>query len=116
MKKIQCQPQLSEMVPPRIGPRIGATMVVIAQMPVACACFSFGKMLSSRVWLIGIKGPPHSPCPMRKATSEPRLQAIPHSRENDAEPGHAESEHADASPNRRASQPVKGTQIASATA
>src|SRR4029079_16613256 len=86
MKKIQCQPQLSEMVPPRIGPRIGATIVVIAQIPVACACFSLGKMLSSNVWLIGINGPPHRPWPLRNAPSEPSDQAIPHSIENMPKP------------------------------
>ena len=82
MKKIQCQPQLSEIVPPRMGPKIGATIVVIAQIPVACACFSLGKMRRSKVWLIGISGPPHNPCPIRNATREPRLHAIPHSKEN----------------------------------
>ena len=49
MKKIQCQPQLSEMVPPRIGPKIGAVSVVIAQIPIVIACLSLGKTRSSRV-------------------------------------------------------------------
>ena len=35
IKKIQCQDQLSLIVPPKIGPKIGATTVVIAHMPMA---------------------------------------------------------------------------------
>ena len=115
MKKIQCQPQLSLITPPRIGPRIGATIVVIAQTPVAAACFSLGKMRSSRVWLIGISGPPHRPWPMRKAISEPRLHARPQRNEKMPKPI-IPTTNTRTVPKRRASQPVSGTQIASATA
>ena len=35
IKKIQCQDKLSLIEPPKIGPRIGPTTVVIAHMPMA---------------------------------------------------------------------------------
>ncbi|SSQ43663.1 Uncharacterised protein [Acinetobacter baumannii] len=40
IKKIQCQDRLSLIRPPKIGPKIGPTTVVIAHRPIACACFS----------------------------------------------------------------------------
>src|SRR3546814_6073428 len=49
MKKIHGQLQLSLMTPPRIGPRIGAVVVVIAQMARPIPAFSLGKMRSSRI-------------------------------------------------------------------
>ena len=35
IKKIQCQDKLSLIEPPKIGPRIGPTTVVMAHMPIA---------------------------------------------------------------------------------
>ena len=49
IKKIQCQDMLSLMVPPKIGPRIGPTTVVIAHMPIAWDCFSGGKIRISNI-------------------------------------------------------------------
>ena len=115
MKKIQCQDQLSLIVPPRIGPRIGAITVVIAHRPMACPCCSLGKMRINKVWLSGMSGPPHRPCPIRKATSMPRLVERPHKVENTPKPI-MPTVKVRTVPNRPASQPVSGTQIASATA
>ena len=49
IKKIQCQDQLSLIEPPKIGPKMGPTTVVIAHMPMAWDCFSGGKIRISKV-------------------------------------------------------------------
>jgi hypothetical protein len=36
-----CQDRLSLIRPPKIGPKIGPTTVVMAHRPIACACFIF---------------------------------------------------------------------------
>ncbi|MNM63159.1 hypothetical protein D3C81_745180 [compost metagenome] len=115
IKKIQCQDRLSLIRPPKIGPKIGPTTVVIAQRPIACACFSLGKIRMSKVWLSGISGPPHRPCPIRKNTSMPNEFARPHKKEKIVKPIRPKIKTRTV-PKRPASQPVKGTQIASATA
>ena len=54
---------------------------MIDQTPSAVARLSDGKIEISSAWLPGIIGPDTAPCRMRKPTSEPRLQAMPHRNE-----------------------------------
>src|SRR5579872_3544238 len=77
MKKIQRQVVLSEIQPPRIGPQIGATSVVIDQIASARPRRKGGKIESSSACEPGIMGPDTAPCRMRKNSSEGRSQAIP---------------------------------------
>ena len=72
-------------------------------------------MRSSKVCDIGMMGPPHSPWPMRHATSMVSDMDRPHSTEKMPKPIIAQM-NIFTTPNRWASQPVKGTQMASATA
>ncbi len=65
-----------------MGPQIGATRVVMDQMPSAVPRFSGGKIEISSAWLPGIIGPDTPPCRTRKKISDGRLQAMPH--RNDA--------------------------------
>src|ERR1700744_6252070 len=81
MKKIQRQDMLSEIQPPRIGPQIGATRVVIDQMARARPRLEGAKMEISRAWDPGIIGPETAPCRMRKASSDGRSQATPQRKE-----------------------------------
>ncbi|KAK0358261.1 hypothetical protein LTR94_036142, partial [Friedmanniomyces endolithicus] len=60
---------------------IGATSVVIDQMPSAVARFCGGKIEISSAWLPGIIGPDTAPWRTRKAISELRLHATPHRNE-----------------------------------
>ena len=64
-----------------MGPQIGATRVVIDQMPSAVPRLLAGKMEISSAWLPGIMGPETPPCSTRKKISDGRLQARPHSSE-----------------------------------
>ena len=89
--------------------------MVIAQITVASVAFSLGKMRIRRVWLIGISGPPASPCPTRNATRAASESAVPQRKEKRPKPI-IPATNTLTSPKRRASQPVSGTQIASATA
>jgi hypothetical protein len=114
-RKIQCHVKLSLIQPPMIGPMAGPSRVVIAQTPIAAPRLSGGKTRSMRVWDIGMTGAPQIPCPMRQATSMPRVTDIPHSSENSPKPIIARM-NMRTTPNRAASQPVNGTQTASATA
>ena len=88
--------------------------MVIAHAPIAAARRSGGKIRSNSVWVNGISGPPQNPCPMRNATISPSVGASPHSAEKAAKPIIA-AMNTRTVPNRRTSQPVSGTQIASAT-
>src|SRR3546814_13261881 len=76
MKNIHGQVQLSLIVPPRIGPRIGAVVVVIAQIARPIPAFSFGKMRSSNICDSGISGPPASPWSTRNSTSAPDRKSV----------------------------------------
>ena len=78
MKNIHSHPTLSEMVPPRIGPAIGATVVVIAQMIIATDAFSGGKMRSSSVIESGMIVPPANPSSTRAPISMPSVLDRPH--------------------------------------
>ena len=114
MKKIQCQLQLSEMEPPKIGPRIGATTTVMLQRPSAMPTFSLGNTRTIRVCDIGMIGPPLSPWKIRNTIRASRLRDSPQSSENSAKPMIAVMNTRTA-PKRAASHPESGTQIASAT-
>src|SRR5271167_1017547 len=81
MKKIHRQVMLSEIQPPRIGPQIGATSVVIDQTANARPRFAGGKIEISRAWEPGIIGPDTAPCRMRNSRSEGRSQAMPQRKE-----------------------------------
>src|SRR5271163_4893807 len=81
MKKIQRQVVLSLIQPPRIGPQIGATSVVIDQIASASPRRNGGKIDSSSACEPGIIGPDTAPCRMRNASSEGRSHAIPHRNE-----------------------------------
>ncbi len=81
MKKIQRQLMLSEIQPPRMGPQIGATRVVIDQMASAKLRLDDGKIEMSSAWEPGIIGPDTAPWRMRKSSSEGRSQAMPHRKE-----------------------------------
>ena len=114
MKKIHDQPMLSQMAPPRIGPAIGATTVVIDHRPMAWPRWLGGKMRMSRVCDIGMIGPPQAPCITRKATSQPNEGAKPQSSEQTPKPIMPMT-NTFTVPNRWESQPVSGTTMASAT-
>jgi len=114
MKKIQCQLKSSEIEPPKIGPRIGATTTVMLHRPSAMPTFSGGKMRTISVCDIGMIGPPLRPWKMRNTISASRLRESPQSRENSAKPRIA-VRNTRTAPKRAASQPESGTQIASAT-
>ena len=60
---------------------IGATSVVIDQMPSAVERLSEGKIEISSAWLPGIIGPDTAPCSTRKTISDGRLHAMPHRNE-----------------------------------
>ena len=115
MKKIHGQLQLSEISPPRIGPRIGAVVVVIAQIASPTPAFSFGKMRSSNICDSGISGPPDRPCRTRNRISASSVRAMPQRKEKMPKPM-IEMMNQRTVPKREASQPVSGTLIASATA
>ena len=98
-----------------IGPIAGPSRVVIAQMPAAAPRFSGGNTRIIRVCDIGISGAPHRPWPIRQATSIPSVTLIPQSSENRPNPAMAKMNSL-TTPTRWESQPVSGTQTASATA
>ena len=98
-----------------IGPMAGPSSVVIAHSPIALGRASGGKMRISRVCDIGMIGPPQIPWPIRQATIMPSVIDIPHSSEKMPKPT-IEKVNIFTTPKRCASQPVSGTQIASATA
>src|SRR5271156_2412973 len=91
MKKIQRQVVLSEIQPPRIGPQIGATSVVMDQIASARPRRKGGKIDSSSACEPGIIGPETPPCRMRNASRDGRSRAMPHRKEaavnNAPEPG-----------------------------
>ncbi len=105
---------MSHSVPPRIGPAIGATTVVIDQSPIAWPRCWTGKTRIISVCDIGMIGPPHRPCITRNATRKPSDGAKPQSAEQMPKPTMPKTKTFTA-PNRPASQPVSGTTIASAT-
>src|SRR5690606_25380511 len=112
MKKIHGQLQLSLITPPRIGPRIGAVVVVIAQMARPTPAFSLGKIRSSRICDRGIKGPPDRPWRTRNRINASSVRDTPHRKEKRPKPA-IEIRNQRTVPKRAASQPVRGTLIAS---
>src|ERR1700743_804290 len=58
MKKIQRQVEWSVMMPPRVGPSTGATMVAIAVMPKAAPRLAGGNVSRVMDCLFGCKAPP----------------------------------------------------------
>ena len=115
MKKIHGQPQLSLSCPPRMGPRIGAVVVVIAQIASPIPAFSFGNIRSNNICESGISGPPDSPCNTRNRTSASSVRDTPQRKEKTPKPTIEIRNHRTV-PKRAASHPVSGTTIASATA
>ena len=113
MKNAQGQPQLSDKIPPSIGPAMGPRMVVMVQSPSAILRFSGGAMRNSRVCDIGIKGPPIKPCRTRNVTSMGMFTDRPHNNEQAPNPNAAVVKTL-TGPKRWASQPVSGTITASA--
>ena len=85
------------------------------QRPMAAWLFSLGKMRSISVWESGIKGPPQKPRNPRNSTSMFMLVAMPQSSEKRPN-SMKQTTNTRMAPNREASQPVSGTEIASATA
>src|SRR6185437_5981864 len=67
-----------------------------------------------RLWESGIMGPAVMPCSTRRNTSDPRFGARPQSSENSANSEVAQMKRR-TSPKLRASQPVRGTAMASVT-
>ena len=94
---------------------IGATKVVIDQMPSAVARFSGGKTEISSAWLPGIIGPDTAPCSTRNTISEGRLHATPHSSDAIVN-STSETQKVRTTPKRRISQPVNGTEMPLETA
>src|SRR5471030_399789 len=78
MKKIQRQDMLSEIQPPRIGPQIGATRVVIDQIARAKPRRAGAKIEISSACEPGIIGPDTAPWRIRKSSKDGRSQATPH--------------------------------------
>jgi len=94
---------------------IGATNVVIDQMPSAVARFCGGKIAIRSAWLPGIMGPDTAPCRIRNRISEGRLQAMPHRKEAMVK-RITETQKVRTTPNRPISHPVSGTATPFATA
>jgi len=61
MKNIHGHDILSDIQPPRMGPQIGATSVVIDQMARAVPRLLGGKIIINSAWLPGIIGPDTAP-------------------------------------------------------
>ncbi|CSA27979.1 Uncharacterised protein [Vibrio cholerae] len=115
MKKMYGQLSWSHNTPPRIGPMIGATSVVIDQIPIAAWLLFLGNIRIIKVCESGIKGPPTKPSNTRNITSVLMLLAKPQS--NEKTPNNRKQvTKTRIEPNREANQPVRGTEIASATA
>ncbi len=64
--------------PPRVGPRIGATMTPIENVAIATPRRAGGKLSIRMAWAIGCRAPPPTPCRTRATMSMPRLVAAPH--------------------------------------
>jgi hypothetical protein len=114
MKKMNGQEKLSQIAPPRIGPSIGATSVVMAHNPMAAGARFFGNIRINKVWDNGIRQPPESPCMTRPNTSISKECENPHKAEKVPNNVMAVVKTLTA-PNRPDSQPVSGTTMASAT-
>ena len=114
MKKIQCHDMLSEISPPRIGPNMGAAVVVAAHRPTAAPRCLGGKITTSSACDSGINGPPAKPCSTRNSTSDSMFCDRPHNSENRPNPA-SDTRNQRTVPNRIASQPASGTEMASAT-
>src|SRR5215472_15370098 len=109
MKKIQRQVVLSLIQPPRIGPQIGATSVVIDQIASARPRLAGLKMEINSACEPGIIGPDTAPCTTRKISSDGKSQATPH--RNDATVNSAtDAAKVVTRPKRPVSQPVRGTE------
>src|SRR5471032_2845318 len=103
------------MYPPTTGPRTGADIAVIDQIPRAVARFCAGKIAISNAWLPGTIGPDTAPCKMRNTISDGRLQAIP--QRNDAIVNASTAAvKVRTTPKRPINQPVSGTVTPLATA
>src|SRR5580692_7559438 len=98
-----------------MGPQIGATRVVMDQMPRAVERFCGGKIEISSACEPGIIGPETPPCRMRKKIRDGRLQATPHRKEATVKAS-TEKQNVRTTPYRPISQPVNGTPMPLATA
>ena len=98
-----------------IGPLIGAIRVVTIHSPMAAGRRRSGNSRSINVCDSGISGPPVTPCRLLKPTSVSIVGDREHSSETTANAISA-APNTRAVPKRVASQPVRGTVIASATA
>src|ERR1700722_13978791 len=109
MKKIQRQVMLSEIQPPRIGPQIGATSVVIDQIASANPRRAGGNTEISSACEPGIIGPETAPCRTRNSTSEGRAHAVPQRNEATVKAA-TDTAKVFTTPKRPMSQPVSGTE------
>ena len=94
---------------------MGATSVVIDQIPSASERLRAGKIEISRACDPGIRGPDTAPCSTRKNTSELRFHAMPQ-RNEAAVNSSTEPTNTRTTPKRPISQPVNGTPTPFATA
>src|SRR5215469_16078869 len=98
-----------------MGPQIGATRVVIDQIPRAVARLSGGKMEMSSACEPGIIGPETAPWITRKTISDDMLQARPQ-RKDAAVNNATDTTNVRTTPKRAISHPVSGTPTPFATA
>jgi hypothetical protein len=78
MKKIQRQPMLVTMVPPRVGPITGPAMTIAPKKPWAAACSSRGKVSNRIAWALASRPPPMRPWSTRATISIGREVETPH--------------------------------------
>ncbi|CUK03791.1 Uncharacterised protein [Achromobacter xylosoxidans] len=109
-RKIQGQLKSSVSQPPSTGPATGPAMLVMAHIDSASVRLSDGKMATSSAWLSGTMGPDTMPCSTRKASSDSKFCATPHSTEASVKAA-TDSTNRRTCPSRRDSQPVRGMQM-----
>ena len=102
------------MKPPRVGPRIGATMIPMAKTAMAAPRRAGGKLSRRTAWAIGWSAPPPTPCTMRATMSMPRPVAAPQAADA-AVKVRIEMMRMRLRPKVPASQPVVGRTMALAT-
>ncbi len=98
-----------------MGPKIGATTVIIPHNASATCDLFFGKTASISVDDSGISGPPAMPCSTRNSTSAPSERDRPQQIEKTTK-ATSDIMNSRTRPNWRDSQSVSGTVMASATA
>ncbi len=114
MKKIQRQEKSSTSQPPRIGPRIGPSIIGTPMMAMTRPTRPGPAARVRMVMPAGISMPPPSPCRTRKKISDSADQAAPQSAEPATNSAMA-SMYRRLVPKRSAAQPVIGITDASAS-